>query len=109
MCIYACDRCGSSSCVLIARDYKDDKGPKSYKQPIRLKSINLVNNFDLTEVHSLFDTVYKHYTSKVSTTLLTQILPCSLSILVVKCVIPFMVFYVVNSTKRIKLCLSVII
>ena len=59
------------------------------------------------EVRSPFDTyhiLYKHDTSKVSTTLLIQMLPPSLTLLVVKCVIPFMLLI---QQREIKLCLSV--
>ena len=61
------------------------------------------------EVRSPSDTyhiLYKHDTSKVSSTLLTQILPPSLTLLVVKCVIPFMLLI---QQREIKLCLSVCI
>ena len=59
------------------------------------------------EVRSPSDTyhiLYKHDTSKVSITLLTQMLPPSLTLLVVKCVIPFMLLI---HQREIKLCLSV--
>ena len=59
------------------------------------------------EVRSPSDTyhiLYKHDTSKVSITLLTQMLPPSLTLLVVKCVIPFMLLI---QQREIKLCLSV--
>ena len=59
------------------------------------------------EVRSPSDTyhiLYKHDTSKVSTTLLTQMLPPSLTLFVVKCVIPFMMLI---QQREIKLCLSV--
>ena len=62
---------------------------------------------DFMEVRSPSDTyhiLYKHDTSKVSTTLLTQMLPPSLTLLVVKCVIPFMLLI---QQREIKLCLSV--
>ena len=53
----------------------------------------ILKKSDSAEVRSPFDTyhiLYKHDTSKVSTTLLTQMLPPSLTLLVFKCVIPFM-------------------
>ena len=59
------------------------------------------------EVRSPSDTyhiLYKHDTSKVSTTLLTQMLPPSLTSLVVKRVIPFMLL---TQQREINLCLSV--
>ena len=51
-----------------------------------------------------YDILYKHDTSKVSITLLTQMLSPSLTLLVVKCVIPFMLLI---QQREIKLCLSV--
>ena len=62
---------------------------------------------DFMEVRSPSDTyhiMYKHDTSKVSITLLTKMLPPSLTLLVVKCVIPFMLLI---QQREIKLCLSV--
>ena len=59
------------------------------------------------EVRSPSDTyhiLYNHDTSNVSTTLLTQMLPPSLTLLVVKCVIHFMLLI---QQREIKLCLSV--
>ena len=59
------------------------------------------------EVRSPSDTyhiLYNHGTSKVSTTLLTQMLPPSLTLLVVRCLIPFMLLI---QQREIKLCLSV--
>ena len=62
---------------------------------------------DFMEVRSPADTyhiLYNHDTSTVSTTLLTQMLPPSLTLLVVRCVIPFMLLI---QQREIKLCLSV--
>ena len=59
------------------------------------------------EVRSPSDTyhiLYKHDTSKASITLLTKMLPPSLTLLVVKCVIPFMLLI---QQREIKLCLSI--
>ena len=67
----------------------------------------LEDKTDFMEVSSPSDTyhiLYNHDTSKVSTTLLTQMMPPSVTLLVVRCVIPFVL---IIQQREIKLCLSV--